>query len=549
MSNNINKIIIVGGGSAGWMSASVLSKEFPDKEIALIESPDVPVIGVGESTLGTINQYLDILELEDKEWMPECEASYKLAIKFTDFFKKGEEFYYPFGIKDEQNTQQGIMDWFVKKTLNPETSHLDFYESFYSSMPFVYQSKIYDNEDGQLPGFSFRNDVAYHMDAIAFGQYLKNRVALPNGVVHISSHIEKVHTDENGITGLQLDNGDVLEADLYLDCTGFKSMLLEESLGVGFKSFNKSLPNNKAWAVQVPYEDIETELENVTNCTAINNGWVWNIPLHNRIGAGYVYCDKFVSDDDALEEFKSHIMSRLKKTRTREQVDALEFRSIQIKNGVHDYCWYKNCVGVGLSYGFIEPLESTGLLSVQEILLRLCETLHSETINRIHKDNFNYVVGGIMTGFLHFVTYHYTMSSRRDTPYWKHVTEEIIMDPEMDGYIATHINSQVAEMATRLLHSHYISGDFSMGGMPDIFVGNHVNPTNPSQLRVLSSIVKGRQGSAPDMFLEQTQDYWNQKKEYIEGLAEEAPSHYRYLEDKIYNPVVTEDNDDMSEYE
>jgi tryptophan halogenase len=536
MKNTINKIIIVGGGSAGWMTAATLSHEFPDKEIALVESPDVPIIGVGESTLGTINQYLGLLGLEDKDWMEYCNATYKLSIKFTDFYERGQEFYYPFGVKDMQNCQQGIADWYVKKTLNPETPSLDFYESFYSSMPFILNSKIYDNADGQLPGFSFKNDAAYHMDATLFGEFLRERYCEPRGVVHIKEHISEVLLNEEGeVHALVLGNGDSIEADLYIDCSGFRALLIEGAMKVNFTSFENILPNNRAWAVQVPYEDKELEMENTTDCVAIDNGWVWNIPLYNRIGKGYVFSSKFVSEDDALEEFKQFIMSRMKVKRTREQVDALEFRLIKIKNGVHDRCWHKNVVAVGLSYGFIEPLESTGLLSVQEILLKLCSTLHFKTTNKIHIDNFNHVVSGIMHSFKYFVAYHFTLSSRRDTPYWKHVTENIEMESEMLLPGDPKSRTQVGELAARLIQQHHIPGDFSMGGIPDIFVGMNTLPVNPTQLKIMNQILLGRNGSAPEFFNNQTQDYWNQKKEYINGLASTAPSHYQYLKENIYN--------------
>jgi tryptophan halogenase len=205
-------------------------------------------------------------------------------------------------------------------------------------------------------------------------------------------------------------------------------MLLEQTLGVEFNSFSQWLPNNKAWAVQVPYEDKDLEMENTTDCVAVDNGWIWNIPLYHRIGKGYVFCDKFTSEEDALEEFKQFIMTRLKMPRTREQVDALEFRLINIKNGVHKKCWHKNVVAVGLSYGFIEPLESTGLFSVQEMLVLLFQTLDNEQVNRMHIDWFNYMANVTMQSFKTFVTCHYTLSSRRDTPYWKHVTENIELD-------------------------------------------------------------------------------------------------------------------------
>jgi tryptophan halogenase len=536
MKKPIKRIIIVGGGSAGWMSAAMLSTEFPNMEIALVESPDVPIIGVGESTLGTINQLLSLLGLKDSDWMEYCNATYKLAIKFTDFYEKGEEFYYPFGLKDTQNTQTGVQDWYVKKTFQPDTPTSDFYESFYSIMPFVYQSKLFDNKDGQLPGFDFKLDSAYHMDAALFGEFLKEKVCLPKGVVYINEHIDEIKlADDRSIDSLVLRNGDILEADLYLDCTGFQSLLLEKTLGVGFQSFSDVLPNNKAWVTHVPYTNKTAEMENVTNCTAIENGWVWNIPLYNRIGSGYVFCDKFVTEEEALEEYKKHLDGDRMTVVNPDRSKTLEFRLINIKNGVHDKCWHKNCVAVGLSYGFIEPLESTGLLSVQEILLRLCETLHYRQVNKIHEDNFNYIVNTILTGFKYFVGYHYTLSSRRDTKYWQYITEEIEMNPAMHDPQLNQIPNNVTDIAVKLIQSHYLPGDLSMGGIPDIFVGSNTLPLNLTQMKIMKDILESRKGTDPEFFMSSTQDYWNQKKEYINGLAETAPSHYDYLKETIYN--------------
>jgi tryptophan halogenase len=535
MKKPIKKIIIAGGGSSGWMSAAMLSKQFPDMEIALVESPDVPIIGVGESTLGTINQYLGLLGLKDEDWMEYCNATYKLAIKFTDFYEKGKTFYYPFGIKDLQNTQQGATDWYVKKVLNPDLDVNDFYESVYSSMPMIYQTKIFDNKDGQLPGFSWTTDVAYHMDATLFGQFLKDKLCIPAGVVHVPAHIQQVMLGEDGyVAGLKLDNGDVLEADLYIDCTGFRSLLLEQAMGVEFESYSSHLPNNHAWVTHVPYTDKEIEMENVTNCTAHNNGWVWNIPLYNRIGSGYVFCDKFISKEDALQEYMDFLDGPNMRLPNPVRSKFLEFRLIEIKNGIHKKAWEKNVVGVGLSYAFVEPLESTGLLSVQELLLKLCETLHNRQVNKIHIDNFNYITSTTMDSFRNFVTYHYVFSSRRDTPYWEHMTEQVEMDSLMLDRKLNQIPSAANDLAIKLLQTHSMPGDHTMGGMPDIMVGLNTLPVSITQLNIVSQLIAARHGQAPDFYTTQTQDYWDQKKEYITSLVDTAPSHYQYLKENIY---------------
>jgi hypothetical protein len=555
MRGPINRIIIAGGGSAGWMTAAVLSNQFPDKEIALVESPDVPVIGVGESTLGTINSFLSMLGLEDTDWMKECDATYKLGIKFSDFYKKDDAYYYPFGVKDMQNTQAGATDWYVKKALNKDTPANDFYESFYSCMPFIYDNKIYDNKDGQLPNFSWGNDVAYHIDAIKFGHMLRDKVALPNGVVHIQEHIKRVlqRATGGGIECIELDNGDQLEADLFIDCTGFKSLLLGETMEEFFEDFGDWLPNKRAIACHVPYTDKEVEMENVTNCTGYNNGWVWNIPLWDRMGCGYVYDPKFLTKEEAEEEFKEFLNSdRMKLHKETRSEEIEDFKHIDIRNGIMHRCWVDNVVGVGLSYGFIEPLESTGLLSVQEILLRLCETLHYEQVNRTHVDHFNYVVKQIMIGFKFFVAYHFTLSSRRDTEYWRQATEYIRMDPRLDDpKFNNSIESLPAVMANSLLQSHHLAGDMTMGGIPDIFVGNRCIPSNTTQLKVLEDLMLARQGQVPEIYTKQLQDYWDQKKDYIQTLANDSLSHYEYLRQNIYelDETIDESIEDTTEDE
>lgn len=534
MKKPIKRIIIAGGGSAGWMTAALLATKFPNFEIALVESPDVPIIGVGESTLGTINAYLAHIGLKDEEWMAYCNATHKLSIKFRDFYKKGEEFYYPFGDKDVKNTINGLHDWYMKKVLHPETPINDFCDSFYSIMPLIYKNKICDNKTQKLEGFIFENDAAYHMDATLFGEFLKEKVCIPKGVVYIQEHITNIKLDKDKyIEHIELANGDLIEADLYIDCTGFKSLLLGKTMQTHFRSFHEFLPNNRAWVTHVPYTDKEVEMENVTNCTAINNGWVWNIPLYNRIGSGYVFSSKFISEEDALQEYKDYLNSDKMKIPNPNRTDDLDFRMIEIKNGCHDFCWVKNVVGVGLSYAFIEPLESTGLFSVQEILVLLCETLENEQINKIHIDNFNYLANATMESFKNFVAYHYTLSSRRDTPYWQHVTQNINMDSRMLDPMLTELPTVVSNYAGRLLRIHELGHD--MGGVPDIFVGMHTMPINRITLEHHKNMTRMQRGKEAEVYLGTTQNYWNQKKSNAERIANNCPSHYQYLKEKIYN--------------
>ena len=199
---------------------------------------------------------------------------------------------------------------------------------------------------------------------------------------------------------------------MFIDCTGFKSLLLGETLKEEFISFEDLLPNNKAWATKIPYKNKKKELECYTNCTAIENGWVWNIPMWTRIGTGYVYSDKFVDDETALKEFQKHLGKRAPKNKS-------DYKNIKMRVGVHKRLWVKNVAAIGLSAGFIEPLESNGLYSVHEFLEELVRNLKREKVSQWDRDNFTFACRQKFQNFAEFVALHYALSHRDDTEYWK----------------------------------------------------------------------------------------------------------------------------------
>ena len=424
-----NKIIIVGGGSAGWMAAATLISQFPNKDITVIESPNVPTVGVGESTLGQINNWLDLLNIKDEDFMPYTDASYKLSIRFEDFYQKGDGgFHYPFGNVVE-NEKLGLKQlWFLKKYLQPETPITDYANQHYYNMAYVNQNKIDVNDVTS----------AYHFDATKFGLWLKDHYCKPRGVNHILEDVNTIETNEDGITSLNNTH----KADMFIDCTGFKSMLLGDTLKEPFNSYNDLLPNNKAWATRVPYKDKENELVSYTNCTAIENGWVWNIPSWERIGTGYVYSDKYVSDEEALNEFKRHL------DKNGSDYSNSEFKNIKMRVGIHDRLFVKNVCAIGLSAGFIEPLESNGLLSVHEFLINLVKIMkrgEEDTISQWDRDNFNVECKRFFNEFTEFVAMHYALSHRDDTKYWKDVTNKSFYDnritTDFDKNIETKMNN------------------------------------------------------------------------------------------------------------
>ena len=427
MSKPINKIVIVGGGSAGWMTACTLIQRLENREIVLIEDPNTPTVGVGESTLGFINDWLRLLQIKDTDFMKACNATYKLSIRFTDFYKKGSgSFHYPFGGIDTTGNKYAKNDWYLKKFMYPDTPLSDYADNMYPIMSLVNANRI--SREPILPEYNFTRDAAYHFDAALFGAWLRDKFAVPKGVKHIQAKVKDIATDEDGIKKLVLDNGHEIYADLFIDCTGFRSILLGGALKEKFNSYEDILPNNSAWAAQVPYTDKKSQIVPYTDGHAIGNGWVWRIPLWNRMGMGYVYSDKYIDDDGALVEFKQHLKEH------NQFFEDQKFHKIKFKAGIYDRIWIKNVAAIGLSAGFIEPLESNGLYSVHMFLVRLLRALDRDKeehrVTQFDKDGYNWACRVIFDNFAQFVAMHYSLSLRDDTEYWREAGNRSYCDVE-----------------------------------------------------------------------------------------------------------------------
>jgi hypothetical protein len=511
----INNILIVGGGSAGWMTAATLIREFPEKNISLIESPNISTVGVGESTIGGIRLWTNWLGIDDKQFLKFTDGSYKLSIKFTDFYKKGEAFHYPFGSPYIENNKAILNDWWFKKFFYKDTPQSDYADCLYPQMALVNQNKCFFNEKNKIP-FDFRRNTAFHFDATKFGLWLKEQYCLPKGVKHIKEEIFSIEQDDKGIKSLN----NKYKADLYIDCTGFKSLLLGQTLKEPFDSYSDLLPNNSAWATRMPYKNKEKELVGYTNCTAIQNGWVWNIPLWSRIGTGYVYSDKFVSDEDALKEFKQHLGT-----------EELEFKKIKMRVGIHNRLWVKNVVSIGLAAGFIEPLESNGLFSVHEFLMLLLRNIKRDETSQWDKDNFTYQSKVLFKNFAEFVAIHYALSNRNDTEYWRNNLNKNWCE-NLINLKPTHLNGLFSAAAMRSHDYHYQPAS----GLHCIAAGMHWPPTDLTTA----------------MFLNNNQNYDEYKKEwepYIQqlntrkkvwnDLIKNEPSLFQFLKDNIYNEDST----------
>ena len=519
----IESIVIVGGGSSGWMSAALLSKSFPEMEIALIESPTKPPIGVGESTLGHFNRFLRRMELEDKDWMPKCNATYKTSIAFKNFRKgEGERFQYPFGGLEEKP-----IDYYeLQCQYGKEEYPAEGYANYVNTNTWLADTcKIAE----EIPdsNFNFRDDTAYHLDADLFGQYLRDYHCVPNGVVHLKGDIQNVIKRPDGsVESIMTTDGGILSADLFIDCTGFQSLLLEKHMGSEFIPFDDYLFNDRALAAQVPYINRQEDMETYTDCVAMNAGWVWNIPLWHRIGTGYVYSSKYISDEEAEREYREWLSDRY----SPEIAQTAHLRPIRIRHGKRNEAWVKNVIGIGLSYGFLEPLESTGLMTTHENLIYLVDTIarRDRYVNRWDIHAYNTKVNNIIEVMKNFVSLHYAMSERSDTRYWEDCTNNIVF--EIDPYTSDSTRS-------------------ALHGAIAIMTKPEDSYANPTELDGLLYIVSGL-GFRPiteDLYKEKIREhpeqearvisnhekYQEHKKSVLEWV-DQQPSHYQYLLENIY---------------
>jgi len=519
-------IVIVGGGSAGWMSAALLIKEFPTHNITVVESPDVPIIGVGESTINGLRQFCNYLDLDEKDFLAFTDGSYKLSIKFTDFLEKDSGgFLYPFGIPETSGTTFGLNDWLIKKYAWPETPLSDFAECYSPQALMCRNNKFFKNPDYSImQSYDSNLGLAYHFDATKFGAWLREKYSVPRGVKHIAATVNDVVAEGENVTKLVLSTGEELTADLFVDCTGFKSLLLDKTLNEPFIDYTDMLPNNKAWATRVPYVDKEKELEPYTNCTAIDNGWVWNIPLWSRLGTGYVYSDKFVSDDEALEQYKQYLQSdKMTVPRTKEQIDELEFKNITMRVGIHERTFVGNVVAIGLSAGFIEPLESSGLYTVHQFLFELIRALGRGEPTPWDKSAYNRATFKMFNEFAEFVAMHYSLSRRQDTEYWracfnkdyfatsKHREPYSSFEAVVDSRSFTHITPET-------------------GGYAWIQVGLNYLPLDS----IAARLGEMERPASYDVYYGKEIEFLNKRKDYWLSIINQQSSLYEYLRDNVY---------------
>jgi flavin-dependent dehydrogenase len=422
----LKNVVIVGGGSAGWMTAAYLSRAMGDRiHVTLIESPNIRTIGVGEATFSTIKLFFDFLGLHEHDWMPHCNAAYKLAIKFVDWTAEPGHFYHPF---QRYPTVDGfnLGEWWLKLGRGADRfDHACFtipalcdarrspryldgavfderVQRLYSDEHILKRNVLQDHRE-QIP-------YAYHFDASLLAKYLTG-YGIERGVRHVKDDVVGVPlTADGSISHIETRTHGAIHGDLFIDCTGFQGLLINKTLGEPFLSFRESLLCDSAVAMQVPCDIEKDGIEPFTTATALRAGWVWRIPLYGRIGTGYVYCSDHTTKEAAEAELRAHLGPA---------ADTVEPNHIKMRIGRNRRSWHKNCVAIGLSSGFVEPLESTGVFFIQHGIEELVNHFPAGPIDPEMVDSYNRIVAECIDGVRDFLVLHYRASDRNDTPFWR----------------------------------------------------------------------------------------------------------------------------------
>ncbi len=394
----VRRVVIAGGGTAGWMVAAGLSKCLGKQvDIRLVESEEIGTVGVGEATIPTMHFLHDVLDLDEKDFIQATQATFKLGINFENWRNVGENYFHSFGKTGKSHWTAGFQHfWLEGRQRGLASDYADYCLELRAAM---------DNRFALLPDNGI--NYAYHFDATLYGQYLR-RYSENLGVERIEGKIVKVLCDAVGgnVTGLQLDRGELIEGDLFIDCSGMRSLLLGETLGVHYASWSHWLPCDSALAVQtasvgepVPY----------TRSIAHPWGWQWRIPLQHRVGNGVVYSSRHVSDDEAKVALLANVQGEVLRPP----------RVIRFTPGQRDVVWKNNVVAIGLASGFLEPLESTSIHLIQKGLLRLIELFPTDGVRQSDIDEYNRQAKEQIEVIRDFIILHYHVTNRTDTAFWR----------------------------------------------------------------------------------------------------------------------------------
>jgi tryptophan halogenase len=399
------RVVILGGGTAGWMTASALSHFLSHERytITLIESSTIGTVGVGEATIPHIRVFNQLLGINEQDFIAKTSATYKLGIRFRGWGDVDSDYYHPFG--DHGFDMEGIPFHHCWMAAHKENS--SGCQSFdqYSMANVMAHSERFSPPSPDISRPESTYSYAYHLDASSYAAFLKE-FSLERNVAYVIDTVEKVEVNvkSGNIEKLLLASGNLIEGEFFVDCTGFSSQLLGKALNVKFTSWKDWLPCDRAIAVQTSAVEAPKPY---TQSTATRAGWCWKIPLQTRVGNGHVYCSSFISDDEALATLRNQV--------TGEMLTAPKI--IKFEAGMRECSWQKNCVAIGLSSGFLEPLESTSIYLIQTAIFKLLELFPVGDTFDVESMEFNRSLHNEYQKIRDFIILHYHLNTRKE-PFW-----------------------------------------------------------------------------------------------------------------------------------
>jgi len=407
----IRSVVIAGGGTAGWMTAATCAHRLNDRScaITLIESPEIGTVGVGEATIPTIRVFNQSLGIDENDFLRATQGTFKLGIEFQDWTRIGHRYMHPFGIPGLNMEAPVHQRWLQLRAHGDLTA----FEDYSLNAAIARLDRIAQPAGG---GFGPLYGHAYHFDAGLYAAYLR-RYSEARGVSRLEGKIVDVRLrgSDGFIESLQLEDGRRIEADLFIDCSGFRGVLIEGALKSGYEDWTHWLPCDRA--VAVPCESAGT-LTPYTRSTARAAGWQWRIPLQHRIGNGYVFCSRYLSDDEASATLLANLDGQ----------SLAEPRVLRFVTGRRRRIWNRNCVAIGLSAGFLEPLESTSIHLIQKSIAHLFNLFPDRGFSPVLEQEFNRLALAEYDHIRDFVMLHYKANARDDAPLWKYCREMPIPD-------------------------------------------------------------------------------------------------------------------------
>ena len=446
----IESIVIVGGGSAGWMTAAALSNSLRQGcRITLIESDDIGTVGVGEATIPPIRTFNEMLGIDEREFVKATQGSFKLGIEFVDWGRLGNRYFHPFGPHGRAFDIVGLHHYWLKAREAGETAAFDEH-----SMAWALARAGRFTRPGQDPRNVLSTfDYAYHFDAGLYARFLR-RYSEERGVVRVEGKVATVAQDgESGfVQTVQLEDGQIFAADLFIDCSGFRGLLIEGSLQTGYEDWSHWLPCDRAVAMPCAKAGDFTPY---TRSTARAAGWQWRIPLQHRTGNGYVYCSQFLSDEEAEATLRANLDGEALAGPNR----------LRFTTGRRRKFWNKNVIAIGLSSGFMEPLESTSLHLIQAGISKLLALFPDKDFNPLLADEYNHISVTEFERIRDFLVLHYKLTTRDDSELWRYCAHMDI--PDTLQFKIDHFKS----------YGRHIARDMDLFGSPS-WLAVHIGQDN-----------------------------------------------------------------------